>query len=138
MHFELCTQNVDKPALSYFDLDARCQQFEDKTLWLTRLPTFIEKAREFPNCTFVLGIDTLVRIGMSRYYESTTAMHEAFAEFAGLGIQFLVFGRDTPNDAEGFITLSQSDVPAALRELCSEVSENDFRIDLSSSQLRKS
>lgn len=132
--FEVCIDNVDKPALGYFDLEQRCEQFSDRQLWLTRAPTFVQKAREFPGSTFVLGIDTLVRIGMPRYYESSTAMHAAFAEMQTLGNHFLVFGRAA---ADSFVTLTNSQVPEALRALCTGVSETDFRIDVSSSELRK-
>jgi len=134
--FELCIDNVDKPALSYFDLHRRSSQFErlgQNKLWLTNLPTFIEKAREFPNCNFVVGIDTLVRIGMPRYYESIAAMHDSFAEYKKLGTQFLVFGR---SNAKGFQTLVTSEVPAALAALCTNVAESEFRVDLSSTELR--
>ena len=131
--FELCIDNVDKPALSYVDLQERQSQFEHNALWLTNLPTFIEKAREFPNCTFVVGIDTLVRIGKPRYYESATAMNDSFAEYTKLGTHFLVFGR---KDASGFQTLANSDVPEALAALCTNVTEDEFRVDLSSTDLR--
>jgi len=131
--FELCIDNVDKPALSYVDLQQRQNQFEDDSLWLTNLPTFIEKAREFPNCTFVVGIDTLVRIGEPRYYESAAAMHDSFTEYTKLGTRFLVFGR---NDGRGFQTLANNDVPEALAALCTNVTEDEFRVDLSSTELR--
>jgi len=131
--FEICVDNVDKPALSFYDLAERSGQFTDQPLWLTRLPTFIEKARQFPGAVFIVGIDTLVRIGMARYYKSETAMHEAFAEFARLGNRFLVFGRVTGGE---FVTLSNSTIPTSLRKLCDGVSEEQFRIDLSSSELR--
>ncbi len=131
--FEICIDNVDKPALGYHDLQKRSVQFVDHTLWLTRLPTFIEKARQFPQAVFVVGIDTLTRIGMARYYASNAEMHKAFAEFAQLGNRFLVFGRESKG---AFLTLTNSEVPDALRALCDEVGERDFRIDLSSSELR--
>lgn len=133
--FEICVDNVDKPALGYHDLKTRSSQFVEHTLWLTRLPTFIEKARQFPGAVFMVGIDTLTRIGMARYYANEANMHLAFAEFARLGSRFLVFGRER-NGA--FITLTNSEVPEALRSLCDEVHEEDFRMDLSSSELRNS
>ncbi len=131
--FEICVDNVDKPALSFHDLAKRSAQFADQPLWLTRLPTFIEKARQFPGAVFIVGIDTLVRIGRDRYYASNKVMHEAFAELARLGNRFLVFGRVADGE---FVTLSNSDIPTALRKLCDEVTEDQFRIDLSSSELR--
>ena len=131
--FEICVDNVDKPALSFHDLAKRSAQFADQPLWLTRLPTFIEKARQFPGAVFIVGIDTMVRIGRNRYYASNKVMHEAFAELARLGNRFLVFGRVADGE---FVTLSNSDIPTALRKLCDEVTEDQFRIDLSSSELR--
>lgn len=133
--FEICVDNVDKPALSFYDLQKRSEQFMNHALWLTRLPTFIEKARQFPGAVFIVGIDTLVRIGMARYYKSEAAMHAAFAELTELGNRFLVFGREANGD---FITLANSDIPPALRTLCDGVAEAEFRVDLSSSQLRNS
>lgn len=132
--FEICIDNVDKPALGYFDLKHRCAQFTEHNLWLTRTPTFISKAREFPGATFVLGIDTLVRIGMPRYYDSAAAMQLAIEEMHRLGNRFLVFGRSNSN---GFITLENSLIPDPLRALCTGVSEADFRLDVSSSELRE-
>jgi len=132
--FELCVANVDKPMLSYADLEPRCKQFTTQTLWLTRLPTFIEKARQFPGCTFVVGIDTLVRIGMPRYYATVNAMQSAFAELARLDNRFLVFGRASD---EGFLTLGNSTIPDELRALCQDVPEDDFRMDISSSAIRR-
>ena len=132
--FELCIDNVDKPALGYAELEHRTAQFDDHRLWLTRLPTFIEKARHFPGCRFIVGIDTLVRIGEPRYYRDESAMFDALAEFAALNSGFVVFGR--VHGAE-FKTLSNSSVPSQLRELCVEIDEVEFRIDVSSSELRE-
>lgn len=132
--FEICVDNVDKPALGYFDLAARTAQFSEHQLLLTRLPTFIEKARAFPAASFLVGIDTLVRIGMPRYYQSEAAMHAAFAEFAELDTRFIVYGRQVDDH---FKTIANSNLPDTLRALCLKVPEADFRVDLSSSELRQ-
>ena len=133
--FELCVRNVDKPALTYAELSMRCDQFDhSQDLWLTTLPTFVEKARRFPGCVFVLGIDTLVRVGEARYYGSSAARDRALDEIAALGNRFLAFGRSSDSVFE---TLASVALPPALRRLCDGVSEAEFRNDLSSTQLRR-
>ena len=132
--FELSVHNVDKPSLDYQDLRVRTQQFSEATLWLTGLPTFLEKSREFPQVTFVVGADTARRIGQEKYYANNHAMHSAIDEMANLGVNFLVFGRSRAAD---FYTLADLDLPPALAKLCVEVSEADFRLDLSSTELRR-
>lgn len=137
--FELSVHNVDKPSIDYADLARRTKQFsesalENPTLWLTGLPTFVEKAREFPGAIFLVGADTVQRIGQEKYYDSADALRAAMAEMARLDIRFLVFGRT--HDAD-FQTLAELDLPAALRTLCDGVSEQDFRLDLSSTELRE-
>ena len=59
--FELSIENPDKPLLDYIEIAERLSQFQHPA-WLTRLPTFPQKAENFPNATFVVGIDTLIRI----------------------------------------------------------------------------
>ncbi|MEM7216891.1 MAG: hypothetical protein AAF515_00905 [Pseudomonadota bacterium] len=131
--FEICIDNVDKPPLDYAAITARWRQFDAAPLWLTRLPTFIEKARQFPHAHFLVGVDTIVRIAAPRYYASEAAMFAAFDEFAALGTRFLVFGRA---DERGFLTLTDCELPEPLAQLCDGVSEAEFRLDISSTALR--
>jgi hypothetical protein len=83
---------------------------------------------------FIVGIDTLVRVGDPHYYgDDVTQRDEALHELAELACSFLVFGRG----AQGrFTTLADCDLPNALVALCQEVSEDDFRDDVSSSAIR--
>ena len=61
--YELAILNPDKPPLSPEDAAARLDRFAGhEAVWLTRAPTFPEKARLFPGATFAVGVDTLVRI----------------------------------------------------------------------------
>ena len=55
---------------------------------------------------------------------------------ASRGNQFLVFGRADGED--GFLTLSGVALTDELRALCTEVSEDEFRRDISSTQIRAS
>jgi nicotinamide mononucleotide (NMN) deamidase PncC len=132
--YELSVANVDKPFLDYRDIETRLAAF-DRPVWLTRLPTFVEKARQFPNALFVVGLDTLVRIAAPRYYGNRATRDEALTEIAEYGVRFLVFGRELDGT---FRTLSDPgvDLPAALEALCQEVPESRFRSSESSTRIR--
>ena len=132
--FELCIRNVDKPALNYLAIAERLAQFEpSESILLTRLPTFVEKARQFPRVTFVLGVDTLLRIADVKYYGSAEARDGALDELAQHGCRMLVFGRIIHDRFVGFEEL---EVPAALAAICTGVDEAEFRHDISSTALR--
>jgi len=132
--FELSILNVDKPPLDFVEIADRLGQFHENRVLLTRAATFVEKAELAPGCIFIVGIDTLVRIGDAAYYGDDAAQRDAAIErIAKAGCRFLVFGREA-NSA--FRTLADSKVPPALRALCEEVPESVFREDVSSTQLR--
>ena len=134
--YELSVRNVDKPPLDFTEIEDRVAQLRaDEAMWLTSAPTFVEKGRLFPGATFVVGLDTVTRIGEARYYgESESACAEAIAELGRLGCRFLVFGRKC---GERFETLADAVLPAALRGLCAGVGEGEFRLDISSTELRR-
>lgn len=133
---ELSVWNVDKPPLDYHEIDARRRAFEAwRPLWLTRAPTFVEKARLFPGATFVVGADTIERIGQTRYYgDRVERRDEALAELAANNCRFLVFGRVAEGQFRG---LREIELPAALRAICDGVDEQEFRLDVSSTALRR-
>ena len=131
--FELSVRNIDKPLLDYIEIQRRLAQFE-QPVWLTRLPTFVEKANRFPGASFVVGIDTLVRIASPRYYGGDAELHRALAALADRKARFLVFGRTLKGTFQG---LAQVELPPALRRMCVAVSEAEFRADISSTALRR-
>lgn len=134
VEFELSVANVDKPELADEVLAFRLEQFRDRAIWVTRAPTFAEKAELFPGATFLVGTDTIRRVGEAKYYAADEAARRAGVEkFAGYGCRFLVFGRVL----EGrFQTLEDLRLPDDLRALCQGVSEEEYRRDLSSTELR--
>ena len=87
----------------------------------------------FGGVTFVVGADTTRRIADPKYYPDGT-VSEALDEIAGQGCRFLVFGR---SDGDRFVTLDDLDLPPGLQGLCEGVSEADYRIDLSSTEIRE-
>ncbi len=131
--FELAIANPDKPPLSPEDAAARLAGFVgDEAVWLTRAPTFPEKARIFPGATFAVGVDTIARIAEPRYYGGPGGLARAIALLGRC--RFLVFGRRA---GTGFATLASTALPEALRALCDGVSEAEFRADISSTELRQ-
>jgi len=88
---ELSISNVDKPDLSSEELEIRLASIpSDLTVVLTNAPTFIQKARCFPNTSFVLGFDTAIRLLNPKYHPDIPRM---LAEFQTLKTRFLVAGR---------------------------------------------
>ena len=133
---EISIENVDKPPLNFADLQVRSEQFApDEAVWFTRAPTFVEKSRLFPGAIFIVGADTVTRIGDPRYYGDDVARRDtALAAIAAAGCRFLVFGRKV---GERFETLADVALPPALAALCEGVPADAFRDDVSSTELRR-
>jgi hypothetical protein len=134
---EISILNVDKPPLDYFEINRRLGQFPpEQPVVLSRAATFDEKSRLFPGATFVVGSDTLRRIGLPSYYAGDkAACFSALQRIANRGCKFLVFGRDM---GTGFVRLADLDLPDILRNISREVPPEIFRENISSTSLRKS
>jgi hypothetical protein len=131
---EISIENVDKPPLDFIEIDNRLRQLPaEESVWLTRAPIFVKKAELFPGATFIVGADTMERIGQERYYDSPAGLAAAIDGIAARGCRFLVFGRV----ADGrFRTLADLALPESLARLCRAVPEDAFREDVSSTELR--
>jgi len=133
--WEISVTNVDKPLLDYVEIRDRAAQFTDRPLWLTRAATFLEKLDVFPESTFVMGADTYVRLADPRYYGgSATAAEAAVEAIAERARGLVVFGRVRDGVFED---ASHLDVPKRLRDVSYFVSRREFRLDVSSSELRR-
>lgn len=133
--YEISIANVDKPTLDYVEMRDRAAQFADRPLWFTRAATFIEKLSIFPQATFVMGADTFARLPDPRYYggskpAATRAVKAIAAKAAGL----IVFGRARDGV---FQEAAAIDVPKTLRDAAYFVSQREFRLDVSSTELRR-
>ena len=135
IEFEVSVHNVDKPPLTPQDVVERLDQFAPHDrVWLTRAATFAEKSRLFASATFVVGVDTIARFADVRYYGHCQAqLAAAIAGLAQRECRFLVFGRVVD---DRFQTLSDVPLPPALAALCREVTEREFREDISSTAVR--
>lgn len=135
VEFEISIENVDKPPLEYADILQRVGQFDfDQVVWLTRAATFAEKSKIFPGATFIVGVDTMQRIGMANYYaDDLIARDKAIQTIADNRCRFLVYGRMVEGE---FVALEQISLEENLRRICDGVPEDQFRVDVSSSQIR--
>jgi nicotinamide mononucleotide (NMN) deamidase PncC len=133
--YELSVANVDKPFLDYREIERRLSQF-DRPVWLTRLPTFIEKARHFPNATFAVGLDTLIRIAEPRYYGGLQMRDEALKELAEYGAAYIVFGRELDGRFQVLDDAAAS-LPEALLERSTGVDAARFSNPASSTGIRR-
>jgi len=133
--YELSVENVDKPPLDFVEVDSRLARLSGSPVWLTRAPTFVEKAALFPGATFVVGIDTILRIADPKYYGGDPQRRSmAIRDLADRGCDFLVFGRNVEGH---FWTLNDVTLPAELEKVCHAVPEDEFRRDVSSTKLRR-
>jgi len=133
--WEISVTNVDKPTLDYVEMRDRAAQFGGRPLWLTRAATFLEKLAVFPESTFVMGADTFARLPDPRYYGgSATAAARAVKAIAAKARGLIVFGRE---QGGVFREASTIDVPKPLQDVAYFVSQREFRLDISSTDLRR-
>lgn len=133
--FELSLVNADKASIDLLEARRRALQFVGLApLVLSRAPLFSDKARLFPNTTFVLGADTAARLVSPRFYEGPVAFQDALDDLWRCGTRFLVAGRSGKG---GFETLHNLDLPKGYQDLFREIPESAFRADISSTKLRQ-
>jgi nicotinamide mononucleotide (NMN) deamidase PncC len=133
--YEISITNVDKPPIDFIEIQNRLDGLGQHDIVLTTAPTFREKAALLPHTTFVVGIDTLVRIADPSYYHNNPAERDqAIEDIAAASCRFLVFGRELKGE---FCCVDDVELPPILRELCDAVPECEFHEDVSSTELRK-
>ncbi len=133
--YELSVTNVDKPNLSKAEICKRLLQFYGEgDVVITDAVLFEEKAKVFPGCTFVIGIDTATRILDRSYYaDGDSSLIRSLDYIKKMRCQFLVAGR---YNGKSFQTLSNIAIPGEFESLFFPIPEDVFRIDISSSDLR--
>ncbi|MCI0398747.1 MAG: hypothetical protein L0332_11465 [Chloroflexi bacterium] len=135
--FEVAAVNADKPSLSQAETLERLAQFAGRyTVLASNAPTFVQKARLFPETTFVVGVDTAERILQPRFYhDSQQAMEAALEEIRQRGGRFLVAGR--ADESGRFHTAADLPVPKSFGDLFVPIPAGRFRRDISSTELRQ-
>lgn len=131
---------------------------------LTRAPLFEEKLKilrskvlnrlegpgDSPRVNFVIGTDTMVRILNPKYYrdKSRAGMIESLLELKASGASFIVGGRLEQSPAQTSDDLSAAPrfvsgkddlvgLPDEVSSMFTIMEESEFRVDLSSSEIRK-
>lgn len=134
--FELSVLNVDKPPLNPGEIRHRLAAFQGRAcVWVTRAPTFREKAARFPGTVFVIGADTAARIIHPRYYgHSAEHLLAALDAIRHSGCRFLVGGRE--DEAGRFVLAADLAIPSSFADLFESVPESEFRVPGSSTLLR--
>jgi len=171
--FEMSITNADKPSLSVKEVERRCGLFAslaneeempmDWGVLFTSAPLFSNKVNVLQKylpatfskwsneaeeskrkVTFVIGVDTFVRIINPKYYEdSYENMLEAVRDMGRKGVRYIVGGRLEQGKEQGekskFITGQEelSTLPNDVQGLFILIREEDFRVDISSTELRK-
>ena len=135
--FECAAANVDKPDLPPAVLLDRMAQFAGcYTVFASNAPTYVEKAGLYPGVTFIIGHDTAERVLQPRYYQdSYDNMLAALARIREQGCRFLVAGR--VDDDGAFRDMSHLEIPPAFAGLFQAIPGDQFRKDVSSTQLRQ-
>jgi hypothetical protein len=132
--YELPVVNAEKPGLNATEVLRRLAQFDDAPVVLTAAATFVSKAVLLPRTTFVVGIDTAARIINTRFYGGDSReLNRCLETIREAGCRFLVAGRWI---AGRFQTLSEIGLPPRHAGLFEELSADEFRCDLSSTELR--
>jgi hypothetical protein len=133
--FELAAVNADKPPLPESEIRHRCRQFAGRPVVVSTAATFVEKSRLFPGVTFVVGVDTALRVVQPRFYGgSVRAMDEALNEIADRCCGFLVAARVCE---QRLLTLEDFDLPQTHAGLFRAIPTAVFWLDVSSTDLRR-
>lgn len=126
--YELSIRNAAKPIMDFITLEERLKTVGDHRVWLTNAPTFAEKAKIFPNVTFLIGYDTAIRIVDCKYGN----VDDVFTTFEDCGTRFVVFGREV----NGVYHAGLDGLPERFIELCTEVIQPLHFRNVSSSDIR--
>ncbi|KAL6969887.1 hypothetical protein U1Q18_029601 [Sarracenia purpurea var. burkii] len=136
--FEISAVNADKPPLTIPQIKDRIKQFEKvgKTVVISNQPYFYKKADLFPGSAFVIGADTTARLINPKYYGGNyRTMVETLNGCKRTECVFLVGGRNVNGV---FKVLEDFDIPEELRDMFIPIPEETFRMDISSTEIRKS
>ncbi len=128
--FELSVRNTDKPTLTGTELQRRMQVLVGRgPAVATNAARFVDKARLLPGCTFVMGADTV-----ERFLTREADLEGTLSTLRALSCRFLVGGRHYDGHYHAADSFEISD---EFRPMFDFLAEEDFRVDVSSTQLRQ-
>ncbi|HSG68820.1 MAG TPA: hypothetical protein VLA12_00315 [Planctomycetaceae bacterium] len=129
--FELTVRNADKPPLDFLSLETRACQFAPGELLLSAVPRFDQKAELFPDCAFVVGYDTALRILDRRFYPQGE-LESALDRIAQRNCRFLVASRRIGSQIR---SRNDLEIPSGYANLFEDLP--GFLADVSSSEIRE-
>lgn len=135
---EVSVHNADKGKLEPDQIQNRLTSIQQQaeslpvSLVCSNATTFAEKARLFPESTFVVGADTVERVNQIKYYGSQSNFQQAMGSIRDAGCRFLVFGRWL---GQHFLT-DDIQLDASLRAMCEFVTREEFEEPISSTEIR--
>jgi hypothetical protein len=138
VYYELSILNVDKPDLAADEVTARVERIADAPVLLTQAARFVEKARLFPGCWFVVGFDTAERLLQPAYYADDIDLRDAAMDQLRIsGTRFLVGGRlDSVQPGGEFRNGNNLELVPDLNSMFVSLPEAAFRVDVSSTAIR--
>lgn len=136
--FEISLTNVEKSPIAFKEIRRRYEQMSTMTklsfgrLYMTDDARYLEKARIFPDVTFVCGFDAIKALSDGRYYDN---FEEVIKEFDELGTKWIVFPR---HKEDGMVSTADDfkNFPPTLSKNMTIV-EDFTPIKISSRKLRK-
>jgi nicotinic acid mononucleotide adenylyltransferase len=106
-----------------------------QTVIISNQPYFYKKAELFPGSAFVIGVDTAVRLINPKYYDGDyNKMLKILIGCKETGSTFLVGGRNVDG---AFKVLDDLNVPEELKDMFISIPAEQFRMDISSTDIRK-
>ncbi|KAJ8601192.1 hypothetical protein CTAYLR_003221 [Chrysophaeum taylorii] len=137
--FEMSLSNADKGEIPGETARRRLEQFDAvaAAVVLTRSPLYVDKAALLGPCDFVVGADTASRILDPKYY-GETGVDGTLDTILRFGCAFVVAGRlDAKTGQYVAADASLVNAPVRHRDMFATLAESDFRVDISSTELRK-
>lgn len=135
--YEVALSRVGKEDLTHQEINDHVEQFTSQghRVAVTTAKMFVDKARLFPHHGLVVGIDTVVRVLDPQYYGgSRTAMIDALNQIKSHHCYFVVGGRLR---GDQWVDMSSVEVPTELRDMFVPIPQSLFRVDISSTEIRK-
>jgi len=136
-YYEISISNVDKSNIETDELIKRIKNFKsDEKIIISKSSKFIDKSKIFPQSCFVVGYDTAIRILDHSYLSTGESLDDLFNALGRNDCSFLVAGRI---DVTGptFENLKINSLDFKYKNYFKIISENDFRVDISSTNVRR-
>ncbi|KAJ6240592.1 nicotinamide mononucleotide adenylyltransferase [Anaeramoeba flamelloides] len=134
--FETSLSNPDKPTITQKEFHRRRNQFRVRGVayLCSCSPRFIDKIEFVRNCYYVIGFDTYTRLFDQKYYKDVNEIIHLQSLIISHNIKFIVGGR--VNNGKFEYDLSKVELNPLLKDHFIALSEDEFRIDVSSTEIR--